>query len=90
MLRRLARLGVIGEARASTTLSDLRAMRLGRYPHTALLPRIWALRDNVTAHDASHVALADLLGAILFTRDQRLGKAAGHLVRIEVIGDAPG
>lgn len=34
---------------------------LQRYPHDFLLPRVWELRNNLTAYDAIYVALAEAL-----------------------------
>jgi predicted nucleic acid-binding protein len=59
------------------------AFPIRRYPHTALLDRIWALRHNLTAYDAAYVALAEALGAPLLTCDARLAAAPGHTARIE-------
>ena len=56
-----------------------------RYPHDFLLPRIWELKDNLTAYDAAYVALAETLDALLLTRDKRLTGAAGHHARIELV-----
>jgi predicted nucleic acid-binding protein len=39
--------------------------------------RVWELRDNVTAYDAWHVALAEALSAPLATLDRRLARASG-------------
>jgi predicted nucleic acid-binding protein len=55
-----------------------------RYPHYVLLPRIWQLRDNLSAYDAAYVALAEKLGARLVTRDGRLASAAGHAAAVEL------
>jgi predicted nucleic acid-binding protein len=49
-----------------------------------VLPRIWELRNNLTAYDAAYVALAEALEAPLLTRDRRLAAAAGHRARIEL------
>jgi predicted nucleic acid-binding protein len=49
------------------------------------LPRIWDLRNNLTAYDAAYVALAEALGAPLLTRDRRLVTAAGHHAKIELV-----
>jgi predicted nucleic acid-binding protein len=57
---------------------------LQRYPHDFLLPRVWELRNNLTAYDAVYVALAEALGASLLTRDRRLAGAAGLRIRIEL------
>jgi predicted nucleic acid-binding protein len=58
---------------------------LRRYPHDFLLPRIWDLRNNLTAYDAAYVALAEALDAPLLTRDRRLAAAAGHRAQIELV-----
>jgi predicted nucleic acid-binding protein len=60
-------------------------LRVHRYPHYALLPRIWELRNNLTAYDAAYVALAEALNAPLLTRDRRLAAAAGHRAKIELV-----
>ena len=56
-----------------------------RYPHDLLLPRVWELRNNITACDAVYVARAEALDAVLLTRDRRLAAAAGPLVRVELV-----
>ncbi len=84
VIRRYAAAGEIDEARGRAALEDLADLRLRRYPHDILLPRIWALRDILTAHDAAYVALAEALDAPLLTRDRRLARAAGHRARIEL------
>lgn len=60
---------------ASGFLDDFRALRIQRYPHGPLLARIWELRENLTAYDATYVALAEALNAQLVTRDRRLAAA---------------
>jgi len=72
-------------ARYREALDDLARVRLFRYPHNMLLPRVWALRNNLTAYDAAYVALAEMLGAVLMTRDRRLATAAGHYARIDLV-----
>jgi predicted nucleic acid-binding protein len=49
------------------------------------LPRIWDLRNNLTAYDAAYIALAEALNALLLTRDQRLAAAPGHHARVELV-----
>jgi predicted nucleic acid-binding protein len=39
--------------------------------------RSYELRANVTAYDATYVALAEVLGCDLLTGDSRLGRAPG-------------
>jgi predicted nucleic acid-binding protein len=66
-------------------LRDLVDIPMQRHPHDWLLPRVWALRNNLTAYDALYVALAEALGAPLVTRDRRLAAAPGHQARIELV-----
>ncbi|HEX9985460.1 MAG TPA: type II toxin-antitoxin system VapC family toxin [Thermoanaerobaculia bacterium] len=73
------------EARATEAAGDLLTLPIRRYSHDFLLPRIWQLRNNITAYDASYVALAELLNVPLLTRDARLARSAGHSASIEYI-----
>src|SRR4029078_1910357 len=75
-LRRHWLTGRLDEQRGREALIDLTDFPIRRYPHTALLPRVWELRDNLTAYDAVYVALAEALDAPLVTRDRRLAAAA--------------
>jgi predicted nucleic acid-binding protein len=85
VLRRLAREGAVSASRAEQAIQDLLDLRITRYPHSLLLPRIWQLRHNLSAYDAAYVVLAEQLGATLLTRDARLASAAGHAATIEVV-----
>jgi predicted nucleic acid-binding protein len=85
VVRRYVANGDVDADRGREALDDLAALRLRRYPHDLLLPRIWALRHNLTAYDAAYVALAEALDAPLLTRDRRLAAAAGVSARIELI-----
>jgi predicted nucleic acid-binding protein len=84
VLRRFMRRGEIEPERARQALEDLADFPVERYPHDVLLPRIWELRGNLTAYDATYVALAEALGATLLTRDSRISRAPGHQARVEV------
>jgi predicted nucleic acid-binding protein len=81
---RLAR-GSLPRSGAEDALADLAALRIRRYPHLALLPRIWELRHNLTPHDAAYVALAEVLGAPLVTADARLAAAPGPRCTFELL-----
>jgi predicted nucleic acid-binding protein len=83
VLRRFVAQGEVPEARARQALAALADFPLERYSHTILLPRIWALRQNLSAYDAAYVALAEVLGATLLTRDARISRAPGLAARIE-------
>ena len=76
----------ISEGRGLELLEDLTTMSVSRYPHTAMLPRIWELRGNVSAYDAAYIALAETLEAPLVTRDARLARAPGIRAEVEVYG----
>lgn len=85
VIRRYTAHGDIDSERGRTALADLADFGLHRYPHDFLLPRVWELRNNLTAYDAVYVALAEVLDATLLTRDHRLAAAAGNHVRVELI-----
>jgi predicted nucleic acid-binding protein len=85
VLRRLVREGALSASRAQQAIQDLLDLRITRYPHSLLLPRIWQLRHNLSAYDAAYVVLAEKLGATLLTRDTRLASASGHSATVEVV-----
>jgi predicted nucleic acid-binding protein len=85
VMRRYTASGAIDAERGRTALADLADLPLRRYPHDFLLPRVWELRNNLTAYDAVYVALAEALDAPLLTRDQRLATAAGHHAKVELV-----
>lgn len=70
--RRLVRARRISERIAAGGLSDLMGLRLDRYPHDLLLPRIWELRPHLSANDAAYLALAETLEVPLVTRDRAM------------------
>jgi predicted nucleic acid-binding protein len=85
VVRRYAANGEIDADRGRMALDDLADLPLHRYPHDFLLPRVWDLRNNLTAYDAMYVALAEVLDVPLLTRDTRLAAAPGHHARIELV-----
>jgi predicted nucleic acid-binding protein len=84
VLRRLVREALVSAHRADQAIEDLLDLRITRYPHVALLPRIGQIRNNLSAYDAAYVVLAEELGATLITRDSRLASAPNQTARIEV------
>jgi len=85
VIRRYAANREIDGERGGAALDDLAVFPMRRYPHDVLLPRVWELRNNLTAYDAVYVALAEALGAPLLTRDRRLAGAAGHRATVELV-----
>lgn len=85
VIRRYVAKGEIDDERGRLALLDLADFPLRRYPHDFLLPRVWELRENLTAYDAVYVALTEVLGAALLTRDRRLANAASQHVRVEIV-----
>lgn len=58
--------------------ADLDDVPMIRHPHAQLRARTWSLRDQLTAYDASYLALAELLDArLLVTLDGGLARRAG-------------
>jgi predicted nucleic acid-binding protein len=84
VLRRLVRQGVVPVHRADEAVRDLLDLRINRYAHFVLVPRIWQLRHNFSAYDAAYIVLAEKLGAPLVTRNARLTSASGHGATIEL------
>ena len=53
VLRKHVMKGGLSDGRGQTALQDFLQIPLLRYPHDFLLERVWALRKNLTACDAS-------------------------------------
>jgi predicted nucleic acid-binding protein len=70
--------------RAEQALQIFADMRLNRYSHAVLAPRIWQLRHNWTAYDAAYIALAEALDAPLITRDRALASSQGDRAHVLV------
>jgi predicted nucleic acid-binding protein len=85
-IRRHVNLGNVTEPRAEQALSMFEGLRILRYPAAPLRRRMWELRDNLSAYDATYVALAESLEATaLLTLDDRLAKAPGLRCSVVVL-----
>lgn len=84
-LRRLVQLKQITPHRAEQALEDFSQFAIERHIHQSLLPRIWQLRDSLTAYDGAYVALAEALSAPLLTCDAKLARAHGHRATIKLV-----
>lgn len=84
-IRRLTLAGEISMERAEAALITLLNLPLTRHGHTPYIGRIWELRSSMTAYDATYIALAEVLPAVLFTCDGKLARAHGHHARVELL-----
>jgi predicted nucleic acid-binding protein len=80
-----ARRGTIGADGARAALVQWARLGLRRFAVVGLLPRIWELRDNLTAYDATYAALAEALECNLVTADARLARAPGPTCTVTVV-----
>lgn len=80
VMRRWVARGWLALARAEIALEDLAELPLVHHDHKPLRARVWALRERMSAYDATYVALAEALDATLVTADGRLARAAAELV----------
>ena len=81
-IRRLVAGQHVDSHRSAQFLAGLAALPAERYSHTPLLGRIWELRHNFTAYDATYIALAEATNSTLYTSDDKLRK--GHRARVVV------
>lgn len=76
-LRRYVARGLIDDGRASEAAFDLACTRLSTYPHAPLLNGAWAHRHNLSAYDASYLALAEAVDrSVLMTADRALAEVS--------------
>jgi predicted nucleic acid-binding protein len=85
VLRRLVNHGALPALQGDLAVDQLHRLRLRRVVLDALIPRMWELRENLTAYDAAYVALAEALDAILVTADKRIAAAPGPRCVVELL-----
>jgi predicted nucleic acid-binding protein len=85
-LRRAVVRGALTDVEAGVAMDGFIRLSLTRYPADWLRPRMWALRHDLSAYDATYVALAELMTAPLLTTDRRLARAPGLLCPVRVVG----
>lgn len=84
VLRGFVAEGKITEAAGREALGFLAGLPCERHGHDVLLGRMWELRHNYTAYDATYIALAEALGALLVTCDLKLASHRHH-ARVEYV-----
>ena len=84
-LRRGVASSRISAGDAWSALDRWRRLGVSRYAVVELFERVWELRENLSAYDASYVALAETLGCALFTADVRLARAPGLRCPVTVV-----
>ena len=86
-LRSQVRRGDIDAGDARRALDVWAQLGIQRVGLVGLLERVWDLRDNLTAYDATYVAVAEALDCPLLTADARLARAPGPGCPITVVTD---
>ncbi|MDQ3432813.1 MAG: type II toxin-antitoxin system VapC family toxin [Actinomycetota bacterium] len=67
--------GKISRQRALDALDTMMASHIESVGTTALVPRMWQLRDHLSGYDAAYVAAAETHGCPLVTADVRLARS---------------
>ena len=84
-LRRGVAASRIESGDAWTALDRWRRLGISRYAVFHSLERVWELRENLSAYDATYVALAESLDCALLTADVRLFRAPGLRCPVTVV-----
>ena len=84
-LRRRVQLSWLTAEDGWRLLDTYRWMAVTRHSTFAMFDRIWELRENVSAYDASYVALAEIIECPLVTADARLSRAPGLRCAVTVL-----
>lgn len=79
----------LAEADGRVAMRRLRNLGISLHGHRQLLDRIWELRDNLTACDASYAALAEDLDATLVTGDNGLAACPGLRCPVQLVRTVP-
>jgi len=69
-------------AQGAAAVEILQDLPVHRHPENPLLPRIWQLCQNLTAYDATYVALAEALDCPLLTFDAGLSRVPSLQVTV--------
>lgn len=78
--------GTITDAALERAAGDLGTMPATRVAMRGLHHRVAQLRHNLTAYDATYVALAEALDVTLLTFDGRMARAPGPRCEVVLVG----
>ena len=84
VVRRAELNGAVSTDIANLAHADLCDLAVDLYEYLPLSTRVWELRSNLTAYDATYVAVAEILDAPLATLDHRLARSPGIRCDIRV------
>lgn len=76
--------GVISAERLKTLFRRTGDLPVTTYEIEQLIPGIHQLKDNATVYDAAYLVLADELGCVFATGDERLAKMAATHTNVEI------
>lgn len=85
VIRKLVHRHVISEYIGVTSIQELCALPLNRYPHTMLIERAYAFRKNATIYDGLYLALAEGLNVPFITKDRALANIPNVKAKVEVL-----
>ncbi len=85
VIRRFISSKELSLVRSKEVFHDLKDLPIKYYPHQILLDRIWELKNNFTAYDATYLALAENLNAPLLTTDSAFNKGFGKIHMAKII-----
>jgi len=85
VIRRAVLRDLISERDGLAALGEFLDLPVRRWPTTPFVARAYELRHTHTVADATYIALAEQLPAVVVTCDRRLANAHGHAATVELL-----
>ncbi|MBT2456641.1 type II toxin-antitoxin system VapC family toxin [Streptomyces sp. ISL-86] len=82
--------GKLSDAQLDAAWDDFGLLPIRRMEHMPVLPRVRELYANLSAYDATYVALAEGLQVPLVTSDGRIVRSGRPRCKVEVFNEAQG